>query len=111
MAETKQTSQNINNLSAAEAERLALLAEECGEVIQVVGKILRHGYDSANPLVDVSPTNREELEKELGDIELVVDMLKSCSDVDNNAIQLRRKTKPAKMMLWLHYNQDVLNRL
>lgn len=34
----------FNGLSPAEVERLALLAEECGEVIQTVGKILRHGY-------------------------------------------------------------------
>lgn len=105
------SSKNINNLTPAEAERLALLAEECAEVVQIVGKILRHGYDSSNPLVDASPTNKQNLEKELGDVELVVDMLKSCGDVDADAIQHRRKTKPAKMMLWLHYNQDVLNKL
>ena len=35
---------NFNQLTPAETERLAILAEECGEVIQAVGKILRHGY-------------------------------------------------------------------
>ena len=43
-----------------------MLAEECGEVIQIVGKILRHGYDSHHP--DGGPDNREHLERELGDI-------------------------------------------
>jgi hypothetical protein len=37
---------SFNQLTDAEAERLALLAEECGEVVQVIGKILRHGYES-----------------------------------------------------------------
>ena len=101
----------INDLTLEEEERLAILAEECGEVIQVIGKILRHGYDSSNPLLDVSPTNRQELEKELGDVELVISMMKSSNDVDGDAIQHRRKTKPAKMALWLHYNQYVLNNL
>lgn len=41
--------QHFNRLTPAQAERLAMLAEECGEVIQIVGKILRHGYDSWHP--------------------------------------------------------------
>lgn len=58
---------HFNNLSPAQAERLAMLAEECGEVIQIVGKILRHGYDSHHP---ASPhvTNRELLGDELTDL-------------------------------------------
>lgn len=35
-----------NNLTDVEIERLGLLAEECGEVLQLVGKILQHGYES-----------------------------------------------------------------
>lgn len=38
-----------NNLSDAELERLAYLAEECGEVQQIIGKIIRHGYESYSP--------------------------------------------------------------
>ena len=33
----------FNGLTPAEAERLALLMEECGEVVQIIGKVLRHG--------------------------------------------------------------------
>ena len=102
MTEEK-NSQNINRLTAAEAERLALLAEECGEVIQVVGKILRHGYDSSNPLVDISPTNRQELQKELGDVELVISMMKLKGDVDGAEIQRRREDKAIKIVRWLHH--------
>ena len=36
----------FNKLSAAEAERLALLLEELGEAQQAIGKILRHGYEN-----------------------------------------------------------------
>lgn len=38
--------QHFNQLKPSEAERLACLIEECGEVIQAAGKILRHGYKS-----------------------------------------------------------------
>lgn len=38
-----------NNLTAAEQERLAILAEEMGEALQIIGKIIRHGYESYNP--------------------------------------------------------------
>ena len=58
------------DLTPAEAERLAMLAEECAEVIQIVGKILRHGYDSYHP-ADPETTNRDLLAKELTDIEAV----------------------------------------
>lgn len=57
----------FNQLTPAEAERLAMLAEECGEVIQIVGKILRHGYNSCHPN-DLTTTNRRLLEKEVMDV-------------------------------------------
>jgi len=45
---------------------LICLAEECGEVIQAVTKILRFGLDSKAKEYD--DTNREELRKELNDV-------------------------------------------
>ena len=64
---TQSISTAFNNLWPAEAERLAMLAEEAGEIVQIVGKILRHGYGSyhpANPDMD----NREMLNRELLDL-------------------------------------------
>lgn len=60
------TMEHFNQLTPAEAERLALLAEECGEVIRAIGKVLRHGYENTHP--DGGPTNREALESECGDV-------------------------------------------
>lgn len=63
-----------NGLSPAQAERLAMLAEECGEVIQIIGKILRHGYASYHP--DRRHTsNRELLAYELADVFAVANMI------------------------------------
>lgn len=61
------SNEHFNRLTPAQAERLAMLAEECGEVIQIIGKILRHGYDSHHPN-DPRTTNRELLGRELTDL-------------------------------------------
>lgn len=44
-----QSQTHFNGLSPAEAERLAILAEECSEVVQKVCKTLRNGYESTHP--------------------------------------------------------------
>lgn len=96
----------VNKLSNAEEERLALLAEEMAEVIQVIGKVLRHGYDSTNPLVENSPTNRQELEKELGDVELIIFLMAEAKDIHRNAIDRRRIEKGKTIRRWLHYQDE-----
>lgn len=52
--------------SLEETEKLAVLMEECAEVQQVIGKILRHGYDSYHPETKI--TNREDLAREIVDV-------------------------------------------
>ncbi len=59
---------HFNQLTPAQAERLAILMEECGEVVQIIGKILRHGYDSCSPFGASQETNRQALVRELFDI-------------------------------------------
>lgn len=54
----------FNGLTPAQAERLAMLAEEAAEIIQCCTKILRHGYNSHHP-DRPGKTNRKELETEL----------------------------------------------
>lgn len=73
-----------NNLTPAQAERLAILAEECAEVIQIVGKILRHGYESYNPMVPESHRrpNSDLLRKELGDVVWAIGKLDTACDID-----------------------------
>lgn len=52
-------------LTPAEVESLALLAEECGEVVQRCTKVLRFGF-TVNPWT--GKHNRAQLEAELGDL-------------------------------------------
>ena len=87
---------HFNRLTPAEAERLAVLAEGCGEVIQAVGKILRHGYESSHP--DGGPTNRRTLEREIGDVLYAVDRIAlhdlSSINIENAAAMKKQKIKP-----------------
>ena len=69
----------------AEAERLAMLAEECGEIIQVVGKILRNGYDSYHP-DRPEITNRRLLANEIIDVVVVLDLMQCEVNKDAEAI-------------------------
>ena len=96
-----------NELSHAQLERLAILAEELGEAQQVVGKIIRHGYESYNPVVDTGMTNRRELERELGDIALAVSMMTLNGDVNAAGIEARRKSKAISIQSWLHHQEPV----
>jgi NTP pyrophosphatase (non-canonical NTP hydrolase) len=92
----------FNELTPAEVERLALLAEECAEVIQVIGKILRHGYESVNPKDRDGPANREMLQNELGDIDAAISLLEEAGDVHENEITKAAAIKMAKVAQYLH---------
>jgi NTP pyrophosphatase (non-canonical NTP hydrolase) len=94
------TWQPFNQLSPAEAERLALLAEEMGEAIQAIGKVLRHGYESSHP--DGGPTNREALERELGDVRHCMIRLCHAGDLDKDAIHAHADAKAINVAKYLH---------
>lgn len=93
---------NPNNLTPAETERLTLLIEEMSEVIQIVCKILRHGYYSTHP--DSGVTNKELLEKESGDVDRIYHMLLDNKDVDRENIAKASKDKANRIKKYLHYN-------
>jgi len=101
--EIGKTVPNFNELTSAETERLALLAEEMGECIQVIGKILRHGYESHNPLDEDSLHNRAYLEKEIGDVELIIFLMAEANDINRNAADRSRIEKGNKIGRWLHH--------
>lgn len=82
--------EHFNKLTPGEAERLAILAEEAGEVIQIIGKILRHGYESYNPFDMNRTTNRVLLEREMADFYHAVGMLSALGDV--SALNLSKET-------------------
>jgi len=104
-------SQNVkfsNELTDAQAERLAILLEELGEAQQAIGKILRHGYESYNPHSDDDEgQNRRDLVKELGDIRCAVRMMFRAGDVDEFLIERRSDEKEEKIKPYLHHQERV----
>lgn len=79
---------------------LSCLAEECGEVVQLVGKSHRFGLDDFGPN-DPTP-NRERLAAELNDIIAIAEMLTE-NGVDLPGVfeagaQQRKKDKVLKYM-------------
>ena len=91
---------HFNKLSPAQAERLALVAEECGEVLQIIGKILRHGYESHHP--DGGPPNRNLLEREIGDLKHAISRLTD-HDLNSIAVGVAQRAKAAKVGRYLHH--------
>ena len=101
----KKPLKHYNGLTPGEAERLALLAEECAETIQVIGKILRHGYESCHPDDPNRTTNRGLLEKELGDVVFAKDLLVSKGDVKDSIIHEAYTEKAQRVVQYLHHQK------
>lgn len=94
---------HFNELTAAEAERLALLAEECGELVQAIGKVLRHGYDSYNPTEKNGIRNRMAVERECGDVRHAMIRLCWAGDLSKAEIHRRSDEKAVKVEKYLHH--------
>lgn len=101
-ARDRNMSEHFNELTPAEHERLSLLNEELGEAIQVIGKILRHGFDS-NWEGRLPETNREMLEKELGDIGYARELMLLSGDINLDAIRIRQASKALTIGEFLHH--------
>jgi NTP pyrophosphatase (non-canonical NTP hydrolase) len=107
--------QHFNQLTPAELERLSYLAEEMCEAGQNISKIIRHGYESQDPTkatrgeagqgigetawTNTSPTNRELLENEVGDVLRAIRMMTDASDMRAARLsELRARPAPLKYM-------------
>jgi NTP pyrophosphatase (non-canonical NTP hydrolase) len=100
------STRHFNNLTPAEAERLAMLAEECGEVIQAVGKILRHGYASVHPSGrDQGRDNRANLLRELGDVSAIVSLMCGESDISHEQMVAAAFDKLKRLKPYVHHQQ------
>lgn len=100
--------EHFNGLSESEHERLSILMEECGEVQQVIGKIMRHGYESYNPNDINQITNRNLLEKEIADIGVAVNMMELSFDINRNSIDSHYQNKKISIRKYLHHQDKHL---
>ncbi|MBX2816483.1 MAG: hypothetical protein KTR24_10810 [Saprospiraceae bacterium] len=91
-------------MKKSQLEGLAILSEECGEVQQIIGKILRYGLASHNPLAELQTTNRELLERELGDLSFAIGFLADKGDIDIAKVNEYALIKKNKIQAYLKYN-------
>lgn len=94
---------HANRLNEAEAERLALLAEEMGESIQAIGKILRHGYESTHPLTPQGPTNRDWLEKEIAHVFVAARLMFDAGDIRRVPCATYEQAKSEELHRYTHH--------
>lgn len=99
---------HFNELTPGQDERLALLAEECAEVIQVVAKIQRHGYLSHDPTSQAlyPSSNRDLLEREIGDVMAAIRILGDAMDITESHLHDRMKRKQLAVRKYLHHQPD-----
>jgi len=91
-----------NKLTDREMELLFMLSEEAGEIVQAVGKLLRHGAEEGHP--DGGPNNRAALSKEIGDLIGVVDhMAKNTTLLITDGIADSRYTKMERANRYTHH--------
>lgn len=83
-----------NELTDAQLEALAILAEECGEVVQRVGKVLRHGLMSRRP--STGELNVKLLQDEIGDICAALDVLTDLGVISEDPVYDRHEWKLRK---------------
>ncbi len=95
-----------HELTDKQKEYLLILAEECSEVIKVITKTFRFGLDSKNPYIPDSPTNKEELIQEIGDVMAMVELLKdSALELTDESLKVAKQKKIDKLNQWLN-NKD-----
>jgi hypothetical protein len=93
----------FNGLSPAEAERLAMLSEEAGEIVQIVGKILRHGYESYHPDDPRRIPNRALLMNELADLNGVQLFMEGSRDIFRTGDEVQHAME--RKMTYTHHQE------
>lgn len=95
----------FNKLTPAEHERLVILSEEMSEASQEICKILRHGYDGFDPDKD-RPTNRVNLETELGHVCCAMIRLCDAGDLSMQLIHDSADEKKVSSKRWLRHQDE-----
>lgn len=93
-------------MRSSELERLALLAEECAEVIHCVSKAIRHGYEAKDPTDKMAMSNRGNLEREIGHVLCAIHLMASRSDVLWEHVVEWDREKAQKVRQYLHYQEE-----
>jgi len=81
-------------------EILNITQEEAAEVIQVISKMKRFGIGAEYLREGANTTNVDALNNEVGDLLLMIDLLKSHGVIDPDKIEQAKQRKIAKLKKW-----------
>jgi NTP pyrophosphatase (non-canonical NTP hydrolase) len=90
-------------ISSKVNEILDILQEECGEVIVAISKVRRFGID--NSYKD-GGTQREHLVQELGDVTLLIELLKAHNVFTEDELHAAQLRKSQKLVKWSKIYED-----
>jgi NTP pyrophosphatase (non-canonical NTP hydrolase) len=85
-------------------EILDILQEECAEVIQAISKCRRFGME--NVYLKGDGTQREQLVQELGDVTLLIELLKSHNLFTQSELHAAELKKSQKLTKWSKIYED-----
>lgn len=94
----------VTYLTPAQHERLVLVMEECGEVIQACAKVLRFGYDSRHPAPG-SPDNRRALGLEIGNLLATISLMDKKCDLDREDLVRGEVSKHENLKKYARHQQ------
>ncbi len=89
-----------NPATESETEVLNLITEECAEVIQIISKIARFGFDSYHPTDPTKETNRSHLETEIGDLLCLLEIASDRDIFDLMEVQKAVFAKKEKLKIY-----------
>jgi hypothetical protein len=92
----------FSNIKPDLFERLALLAEECAETIQIINKIFRHGYNSYHPFTE--ECNSDLIEEEISHVLAAIELLIKNNDINSKIIEQYKNAKLDRIKEYLHHN-------
>lgn len=91
-------------LTAAEIERLAILAEQCGEVAQAIAKVMVHGWKVQSG--DFGISYRVGLERKIGAVRAAVNMMLDAGDVRLAELQAWQRNKRERLAKWAKHQGE-----
>lgn len=91
----------------AQRERFAIYKEELGENVQLLGKQDRFGIESYSPFDPNQVTNKQLLEKEVGDVLIAIGMLVKAGDIDPQAVANHMKNKVHKLKDFIVFDENL----
>ena len=91
----------LNEELSESIERMGLLIQAMGKASQTVCKTLVHGFDASFEGIDYD--NREDLMRELGDVDAIIDLMVKRGDLYRNVIANYRDVKIGKLAKYLKH--------